>query len=296
MRRVGVLQFLSALEPVVDGFRRGLAELGLQEGKSVSYEYRNVEGQADQLPAAVTALLKREVDLILACATPAAKAAAAQDSRPVVFAPVFDPVGPGLVKSMTRPGGRVTGVSGMLPGDRKLSLLSELFPGLSEVTILHNPQDANSPVEAQSLEAAGRARGIAVKRAEVSEEASLPSVLSAVMSEAQVVVLSLDRLTDGAVEQIAAAAREAKRPLVAHNGLGVRKGALLAAEADPVQLGRRAASLAFRIFNGADPGQIPVEYADQARLVLNAEVAEAIGYRPPHSVRIDEVVSTGSRP
>ncbi len=284
------MQFVSALEPVVEGFRRGLTELGLREGQGVAYEYRNVEGQAAELPAALRAILSRQVDLVLACGTPAAKEAAALAARPVVFAPVFDPVGAGLVERADRPGRPVTGVSGLLPGERKLALLSELFPGLSAVTVVFNPQDANSPAEVAGLEAAGARRGIEVKRAEAADAAALAAGLPRVMAEAGVVLLSLDRLTDSELDRIAAAAREARKPLVAHNSAGVRRGALLALEADPLHLGRRAAGLAYRIFNGADPAQVPVEYAEQARLVFHAGVAAAIGYRLPGAVRPDEVV------
>lgn len=293
MRRVGVLQFIFALEPVAEGFRRGLRELGLEEGRGVEYEYRNVEGQADQLPTAVEALLKRRVDLILACATPAAKAAAAQAVHPVVFAPVFDPVGAGLVDSVERPGRRVTGVSGMFPGERKLELLSELFPGLAQVTILYNPGDPNSPREAASLEAAGPRRGIEVKRAEAADPEALGALLPQVMAEAEVVLLSLDRLTDGELDRIATAAREAKKPLVAHNVPGVKRGALLALEADPAHLGRRAAGLAFRLFNGANPAQVPVEFAEEALLAVNLGTAAAIGYRLPEAARPSVVVPAG---
>lgn len=295
MRRVGVLQFISALEPVAEGFRRGLKELGLEEGRGAEYEYRNVEGQADQLPSAVEALLKRRVDLILACATPAAQAAAAQAVHPVVFAPVFDPVGAGLVESAELPGRSVTGVSGMFPGERKLTLLSELFPGLARVTVLLNPADPNSPREAASLEAAGSRRGISVRRAEAADSEALAAILPRVCAEAEVVLLSLDRLTDGELERIAAAAREAKKPLVAHNVPGVKRGALLALEADPAHLGRRAAGLAFRIFNGADPARIPVEFAEEALLAVNLETAAAIGYRLPKTVHPGVVFPAGGR-
>jgi putative ABC transport system substrate-binding protein len=273
------------LEPVAEGFRRGLGELGLREGQSVAYEYRNVEGQAAELPAALRAILSREVDLILACGTPAAKAAAAQAARPVVFAPVFNPVGAELVNSLEQPGRRVTGVSGMFPGERKLELLSELFPGLAQVTILYNPGDPNSPREAAGLEAAGLRRGIEVKRAEAADPETLAALLPQVMAEAEIVLLSLDRLTDGELERIAAAAREAKKPLVAHNVPGAKRGALLALEADPIHLGRRAASLVFRLFNGADPAQIPVEFAEEALLAVNHGTAAAIGYRLPAAAR-----------
>lgn len=293
-RRVGVLLFVSALGPVVEGFRRGLTELGLREGEDVGYEYRNVEGQVDQLPAAVKSLLGREVDLLLAVATPAAKAAAAQSTRPVVFAPVFDPVGAGLVLEAGRPGRPVTGVSGMIPGDRKLSHLKSLFPGLSELTVLFNPGDPNAPVEVAGLTAAGVKRQVKVKPVAVADPASLEAALPQAMAAAQVVLLSLDRLTGAELGRIARAARAARKPLVAHDAAGVRQGALLALAADPVQLGRRAASLAFRIFSGADPAQVPVEYADEARLVVNPEVARAIGYEVPPGVQPDEVVPAES--
>lgn len=293
MRRVGVLQFVPALEPVVEGFRRGLEELGLREGTDVEYAYCSVDGQAELLPTALKALLKQGVELIMACGTPAAKAAA-QASRPVVFAPVFDPIGAGLVERGDHPGRPITGVSGMFLGERKLSLLNELFPGLKSVTIIYNPDDPNSPVEAAALEAAGRRRGVTLRRAEVKDASELAASLPGLLEEAEVALLSLDRLTEAELERIAAAAVQARRPLVAHNAAGVRRGALLALEADPVQLGRRAASLAFRIFNGADPASIPVDYAEAARLVFNPQVAEVIGYRLPASVRPDEVVAGGS--
>jgi putative ABC transport system substrate-binding protein len=270
-----------------------LTELGLREGEHVGYEYRNVEGKAEQLPGALASLLNREVDLILAIATPAARAAAGQAARPVVFAPVFDPVGAGLVKEAGRPGGLVTGVSGMIPGDRKLERLAALFPGCSEVTVLFNPGDPNSPAEVRSLEAAGAARGVAVRRVEVRDRETLTARLPEVLAEAQVLLLSLDRLTDAELEGIADAACRAKKPLVAHNAAGVRRGALVALEADPVQLGRRAASLAFRIFNGADPAQVPVEFADDALLILNAAVAKGVGYHLPPSLTPDDLVQTG---
>lgn len=294
MRRIGILQFVPALAPVVEGFRRGLDEKGLREGQDLALVHRSVEGQADRLPGALDDLLQAEVDLILAVATPAAKAAAARQACPVVFAPVFDPVGARLVERTERPGRPVTGVSGMIPGRRKLDLLRRLFPGLSEVTVLFNPQDPNAPAEAADLAKAGSAEGIAVRVARVRDPQELAELLPQVMAEAQVVLLSVDRLTGAELERIAAAATAAKRPLVAHDGSGVRRGALLALEADPVSMGRRAADLAFRILNGEDPAGLPVEYATDARLSVNARVAEALGYAVPKEIRPDEVVTAES--
>ncbi|HHW14991.1 MAG TPA: hypothetical protein GXX28_08680, partial [Firmicutes bacterium] len=179
-------------------------------------------------------------------------------------------------------------------GGRKLELLRQLFPGLSEVTLLFNPQDPNAPAEAASLAAAGPAQGLAVREAKATDPRELAALLPKVMAEAEVVLLSLDRLTDAELERIAAAASEAKRPLVAHDAAGVRRGALLALEADPVSLGRRAAGLAFRILSGEDPAALPVEYATDVRLSVNARVAAALGYAVPKEIRPNEVVTAES--
>ncbi len=181
-----------------------------------------------------------------------------------------------------------------LSGRRKLDWLQRLFPGLAEVTLLFNPEDPNARAEAASLAEAAPVAGLAVREARVANGQELAATLPSVMAEAQVVLLSLDRLTGAELERIAAAALAAKRPLLAHDGAGVRRGALLALEADPVSMGRRAAELAFRILNGEDPAGLPVEYATEARLSVNARVAEALGYAVPKGIRPDEVVTAES--
>jgi putative ABC transport system substrate-binding protein len=276
------------LEPVVQGFRQGLAELGRPEG-AVSYEYRTVEGQPDRLPGALNELVQSGLDLLFACATPSAKAAAAGAACPVVFAPVFDPVAAGLVASVERPGGKVTGVSGMVPGEMKLRKLRELFPGLTRVSVLVSPQDPNSPSEVRSLEAAGPALGIGVRAVTASSAAELAAALPVALSEGDAVLLSLDRLTDAELEQIAAAARAAGKPLIAHNAAGVRRGALMALESDSFELGRTAGATAHRILNGEDPTGIAVEYPKKVRLSVNTKAAEAIGYRLPPGMVADEL-------
>ncbi|MGE5508883.1 MAG: ABC transporter substrate-binding protein [Chitinophagales bacterium] len=286
--KIGLLQFTPALEPVVLGFRQGLFELGHPE-ESISYEYRSVDGQPDRLPGALAELLSHGVDLLLACATPAAKAAAARAACPVIFAPVFDPVAAGLVAEAARPGGHVTGVSGMLPGELKLRRLRELLPGLARVAILFSPDDANSPSEVRSLQAAGPALGLEVRPVTAGDPEELVSALPTALSAGEALLLSLDRLTDAELERIAAAAREAGKPLVAHNAAGVRRGALLALESDSYELGRVAAGLAHRILSGEDPAGIAVEYPRKARLILNTAVAEALGYHLPPGVVADEL-------
>ncbi len=282
--RIGILQFVSQLDDVVEGFKQGLAELGYLEPEGVVYEYRNAQGSVPALDRLATELVSAGVDLIFASGTPsaqAANAAAGPGGIAVLFAPVFDPLGAGLVAALDVPGGRVTGVSGMVAASDRLGALRRIVPKLERVAFVFNPDDPNPRAELGGLEKQASRLEIRLERFEASSAEQLGEVGEDAMARNQAVLVSLDRLVDQNLGVLVDGAIAYKRALVAHNGEGVKKGALMALESNHSELGRMVARMAGRVFRGEDPGCIPVGFPEKPRLVLNPGTARRIGLKIP---------------
>ena len=296
--RIGFLSPANASDPrmqsLVGAFRRGLVDLGYVEGRSFTIESRWAEGRYERLARLARELVALKVDVILAVAVPAIRAAKeATRTVPIVMASVVDPVATGLVAGLARPGGNVTGLSNMAPDvtGKLLEILKELVPKASLVAVLWNPDNPGNAPQLQSAETAGRALGIRLQPLEARTPEDLgPAFAAMARQRAEALVVLADIMLNENRLRIADLATAARLPAV--YGQEGPAGGLVTYSANTPDLFRRAATYVDRILKGARPGDLPVEQATRFDLVVNLKAARAIGLAVPPSLllRAEEVI------
>ena len=281
--------------PNVEAFRRGLQELGYIEGKNILVEYRYIEGKRDRVPSLVAELVQLKVDVLVSPNLPAIRAAKqATKTIPIVMVINWDPVAEGLIESLARPGGNITGLSRLtrdLSGKR-LELLKEVVPGISRVGVL---DDADAYLKAfKDYQAAGRALKIQLQSLEIrgpnpdvegAFQAAVKSRIRALIATQITVLLPY-------TEKIADLAIKNRLPLMFETGSSVEAGGLMSYAASDADLFRRAAIYVDKILKGAKAVELPVEQPTKFELVINLKTAKQIGLTIPPNVlaRADKVI------
>jgi len=271
--RIGMLERTStAINAAnLDAFRQGLRELGYVEGMSFAIEYRSADGRDERFPALATELVRLKVDLILTRGTPAALAAKnATRTIPVVMAGIGDPVGQGVVASLARPGGNVTGLSALVTEvySKRVELLRELVPGAARIAALFNMTNPSVPPQWKEVEMAARSLGIQPQLLEVRKLEDLgPAFEAAIRQRADGLVVGIDTLTQANQRLIVDLA--AKHRLPAIYASTEFSGGLVTYGVNYPDHYRRAASFADRIFKGAKPADLPVEQPTKFEFVIN---------------------------
>jgi putative tryptophan/tyrosine transport system substrate-binding protein len=282
--------------PMWHSFRQALREFGYIEGESVNYEYRYSEGVPDRLEAVVGELIRRPVDLIAAYGTPPTEAAkAATTTIPIVMIGVGDPVRSGLVPSLARPGGNITGNTVLSPdlGGKRLQLLREAIPAVARVAYLTNPDNPATLDVLAEMKTAAAAIGMAVIGVEFGSASDFDTALAVMPRErTEVLLVSNDPLHQLHIGRII--------DFLAKNGIAgmfqskenVAAGGLMGYGASLPDLFRRAAAYVHRILQGAKPADLPVELPTNFDLAINLKTARALGLDlPPLLVaRADEVI------
>ena len=290
--------FAATIKPQDEAFRRGMLELGYVEGQNVVIERRYANGRPDRLRRLVAELVERQVDVIVALSSTAALAAKrATTTVPVVFALANDPVGVGLVSSLARPGGNVTGLTPMNAqlNAKRLELFKEAVPGVSRVGVLSVP---DYPALAQQgmvreMETAGQRLHLDVRVFEVGHRDELRTVFAAMAKDrvGGVTVLPLPLLTTER-RLITELALRYRLPSIFQWREYVEVGGLMSYGPNPLDLIRHAARYVDRLLKGAKPGDLPVEQASTFELVINMKTAKALGLTIPPSLlqRADQVI------
>jgi len=275
----------------LEGFRQQLRELGWVEGRNIAIEFRFADGRADRLPGLAEELVRLKVDIITASPTPAAMAAKkATSTIPIVGMSLTEPVAVGLVASLARPGGNVTGVSyafGTEIFGKQLELLRDISPGVRRVAVLANP--GGSPAYPQMLEAtraAARSLGLELQLLEVREAEEFDGAFAAMARERARALLVMGhplfflhraRLADLAVRN--------RLPSMSTQEQWVDAGGLMSYGPNFVDISRRGAVYVDRILKGAKPGDLPIEQPTNLSLVLNLKTAKTLGLTIPTAVR-----------
>ena len=296
--RVGYLFATTSSETpdIVKAIREGLRELGYVEGRTIALEIRWAEGRYERIPALLAELVHIKVDVLVVATTPAALAAKSTASTiPVVMVAVGDPVGSGLVASLARPGGNLTGLS-LLNAElhgKRLELLKEIQPRLSRVATLTNP---GNPIHAEfwkQTQAAAQALALQVQSIEVrGPEDFAGAFATAVARHAGAIVAFDDPLTLGYSTQIATLAAKHRLPVI----YGFREfpevGGLMSYGANRRDLYRRTTVFVDKILKGAKPADLPVEQPTKFEFVINLKAAKQIGLTIPPNVlaRADRVI------
>jgi putative tryptophan/tyrosine transport system substrate-binding protein len=298
-----VIGFLNAASadgygPMVAAFRQGLQESDFVEGRNVAIEFRWADGQNAKLPALVADLVQRQVAVIAATSTPAALAAkAATTTVPIVFESGADPVELGLIASLNRPGGNVTGVAQMNleVAPKRLELLRELLPAAHVVGLLVDPSDAAvAQIAAGEMLAAARTLGVELHVLNASTESDFDAVF-AKLSQLQasgLVISAGSAFFTSHYRQLGALAARHAMPAVAASRVFIMSGGLISYGADIVDAYRLTGGYVGRVLKGEKPADLPVQQATKIELRINLKTAKAPGLTIPLSLlgRADEVI------
>jgi putative ABC transport system substrate-binding protein len=301
-KAIPVIGYLSAaspgpVAPFVTAFRQGLSEVGFVDAKNVTIEFRWAENQLDRLPGLATDLVNRRVDLIVTGGGPAAALAAKQATStiPIFFIAIGDPVATGLVSSLARPGGNVTGFSILVVklNAKRFELLSELVPGARVIGLLVNPNSSSTDRIVRDVKEAARARGVQLPVLKASKGADIEGAFaSLVQLEAAALLVGSDPLFNNRREQIVALASRYAIPAMHEFRESVEIGGLVSYGPDQTYFNHQAGVYAGRILGGKKPADIPVEQPTKLELAVNLKTAKALGLTVPQSIltRADEVI------
>jgi putative ABC transport system substrate-binding protein len=299
--RTPVIGLLGSASPapvahLVAAFRDGLKEAGFVVGQNVAIEYRWAEGRYDRLPALAAELVARNVDVIATSGGPPAAHAAkgATSAIPIVFS-ASDPVERGLVASLARPGGNLTGVAilsvELMP--KRLELLSELVPQARVLALIVNPTNANSDRIVSEMQEAARARGVQLHLLNASTEIEINAAFDALVQlPADALVVGSDPFIDSRRAQLVALAARHAVPTIHEWRETALAGGLISYGASLTGMYHQAGIYAGRILNGAKPADLPILQPTKFELVINLISAKALGLTIPQSIlqRADEVI------
>ena len=279
-----------------DHFRQGLRDLGYIEGQTIAFEYRSAEGKPDRLAAVAKELAGIPVDLIATSGTAASYAAKqATTAIPIVMLAIGDPVRSGLVASLARPGGNITGntILGPEVQPKRLQLFKEAIPAVSHVALLWNPDNSSSRLNFEEVRAAAAILGMTFTAVSVRRADELDSALAAMLRERpDALLVTADPLHQLHVGQVINFLANERLPGLFQLRENVVAGGLMSYGSSLPDLFRRGAGYVHKILQGTKPSDLPVEQPVKFELVLNLKTAKALGLTIPESflLRADEVI------
>jgi putative ABC transport system substrate-binding protein len=296
--RIGMLETISTeLNAAnLNAFRQGLRELGYVEGQNLIIEYRSANGQSERFADYAAELVGMKVDLMVTRGTPASLAAKrATRSIPVVMANAGEPVETGLVASLARPSGNVTGLSSLAVHieAKRLGLLRELVPGIARIAALYNMSSPANPPQWKEIETAARSLGVEPQLLDVRKPEDFePAFDLATKQRADGLIVGQEGLLQANRNVITALAAKHRLPAIYRSMEFIEAGGLMAYGPNYPDLYRRAATYVDKIFKGAKPGDLPVEQPTKFELIINLRTAKALGLTIPPSLllRADEVI------
>jgi putative tryptophan/tyrosine transport system substrate-binding protein len=298
LHRIGILlvgssSFYSAW---IDVFRQGLKELGYIEGKNIAIEYRYAEGKADRLPALAAELVGLKVEVVFTSSTPSVLAVKKVTSTiPIVFVSISDPVASGLVTSLARPGGNITGLSivAVELSGKRLELLKEAVPSVTRVAFMWNSANPAQAPQWGEAQAAAQALGLQLQSLEVRSANDFDSAFEAALRErAQALVTTPAALLGAHLKRIVEFAAKNRLPTMYGNPQFVDAGGLMSYAPDYTVQYRRAAIYVDKILKGSKPADLPVEQPTKFEFVINLKAAKQIGLTIPPNLlaRADRVI------
>ena len=297
-----VIGYLNSTSPgpyalFLAAFRQGLGETGYVEGQNLAIEYRWAENHLDQLPALVADLVGRKVDMIVTAGgpPPAVAAKRATSTIPILFTAVGDPIGAGLVASLARPGGNVTGFSILVVelNPKRLELLSQLLPEARVVALLVNPKNPSSERVISDVQEAAHTKGMQLPILKAASESEIDAAFaSLVQMQVGALVVGSDPFFNSRREQLVALASRHAVPAIYPWREFTAAGGLISYGPSLTSVNRQAGTYAGRILKGEKPADLPVQQPTKFELVVNLKTAAALGLTVPQSLlaRADEVI------
>jgi len=287
----------TAENPNVEAFRQGLRDLGYIEGKNILVEYRYLEGNWDRVPSIVNELVQLKVDVFVSSNLPTIHAAKrATKTIPIVIVITLDPVATGIIGSLARPGGNITGVTTFMTqlSGKRLELLKEVIPGISRVAILWDANSQGPTIAFKEYEVAGRAQKKPLQSLGVrGPNPDLEGAFQAAVKErANALITIANPVLTRYRRQIASLAIKSRLPSMCETRQYVDAGCLLSYEADNAESYKRAATLVDKILKGTKPSDLPVEQPTKFELVINLKTAKTLGIGIPSKMLMwaDQVI------
>jgi len=294
---IGFLGSTSRNAPLVAAFLEGLAETGYVEGQNAAIEYRWAEGRYDRLPALAAELVKRGVDVIVTQGgiPPTRAAKSATSTIPIVFAVGTDPVEDGLVASLARPGGNLTGVTFMMTelNSKRLELLTELVPQARVIALLVNPNNPSAERTMRDVQEAARAKGVQLLILKAGTESEIDAAFASfVQQHAGALLVGNDPFFNSRREQLGALALRHAVPAIYEAREYVAAGGLISYGTSLTAANRLKGIFVGRILNGTKPADLPVQQPTTFELVINLNTAKVLGLTVPPSLlaRADELI------
>jgi len=284
---VGVINIASILDPVVDGLKVGMSEFDYVENETINFIYNGAVSR-DNLETEIQSLIEQEVDIIVSLTTPAsitAKSLTEENQIPVVFVPVNDPLGAGIVSDLVNPGENITGIISGASETRRMEWLLTVAPDSTRIYYPYNPDDP-SPV--RTLEAFEELTGeldIEIVPFEVSTVELLEDAINNIPDDIDAIYLPSDSRVGSALSDWIAIAEERELPMSGSSQAHVNAGVLSSYSYSPYEAGRQSARLVDQILRGTDPGSLPVETAEPL-FSINLVAASAIGLEIPENILI----------
>jgi len=296
--RIGILETVSSSSNVknIDALRRGLRELGYVENQNYILEYRSADGHGERFPALAGELVRLHVDLIVTRGTPAAQAAKnATETIPIVMAAIGEPLGVGVVASLARPGGNVTGLSAFVTelAGKRVELAKELRPGTSTVGLLNNMGNPVVPPQWGETKKAAKVLGIEAVLLDIRNRDDIPRAFeTANAKHVDTLLVGIEVLIQENRQLITDLAAKHRLPAIYASKEFVDVGGLMAYGVSYPDLYSRSATFIDKIFRGAKPGDLPVEQPTKLELIVNLQAAKALGLAVPAALlsRADEVI------
>ncbi len=302
VHRIGFLSPSSLSDPrtqrYFEAFRQGLRELGYVEGQNIDIESRWAEGKYNRLPGLAAELVRLKVDVIVTWAPPAiqaAKEATETTPIPIVMGGIIDPITTGVVTSLARPGGNITGLSNMTPElvGKQLEMLKEVVPKVSRVAVLGNPANAGNGPQMREAEVAARVLRVRLQFLEARDFEQIDSAFAAMTRErAGALIVLVNAMLADHRTRIADLAAKRRLPTVSGQREFAEAGGLMAYGASISDTYRRAATYVDKILKGTKPADLPVEQPTRFELVINMRTAKALGLTFPQTIliRAEEVI------
>jgi putative ABC transport system substrate-binding protein len=296
--RIGMLETVSPELNAknIEALKRGLRDLGYVENQNYVLEYRSADGDSERFPAFADELVRLGVDLIVTRGTPAARAAkSATESIPIVMAAIGEPLGTGVVASLARPGGNVTGLSGFVTelAGKRVELLKELRPGTSIAAFFSNMANPVVPPQWEVTRKAAQALGIEVSLLDVRSTDDIPAAFeTAVARRVEALLFGIEAVVQANRQLIADLAARHRLLSIYPSREFIEVGGLMAYGVNYPDLYFRSAFLIDKIFRGTKPGDLPVEQPTKLEFIVNLKAAKAIGLTVPPLLlpRADEVI------
>jgi putative ABC transport system substrate-binding protein len=284
----------TAMSAWTDAFIQRLRELGWIEGRTVALEYRWADGRSDRLAEIAAEFVRLKVDLIVTTGTAVPVLKKATSTIPIVFAIANDPIGGGLVASLSRPGGNVTGLSQLAAdlGGKRVEILREIVPSLTRLATLSNASNPVTASEMGQVHEAARRLGLEIIESEINRAEDIAPAVEALKGRADALYIQTDPLMNTHRVRISTAALGARLPTLSGIRAYVEAGGLMSYGPNFPDLFRRAAEYADKILRGAKPADLPVEQPTKFDLVFNLTTAKVLGLKIMDSflIRADEVI------